>query len=142
MARRGKITFGHKRLRNALRAWGDDVVEQAKQLVVDTAIIIQSNAQALAPVDDGNLRDSIEMIIAPDGLSAEIRVTAEYAIYVEYGTGIYAVGGDGRKTPWTYYSTKLNQFVTTRGMRAQPFWYPAIVSGGQHFKREIRRLGG
>jgi hypothetical protein len=47
-------------------------------------------------------------------------------IYLEYGTGIHAVNGDGRKTPWTYYDEETDQFFRTHGMEAQPFAQPGF----------------
>lgn len=141
MARSGKVKFGSRALSNALAKYGESVEGEVKRIVVDTAIMILSNAKALAPADDGNLRDSIELEVRNGGLTAIVRVTASYAVYVEFGTGIYAVEGDGRKTPWTYYSNKLGRFVTTKGMKPQPFWFPAIDIGQKHFKKEMRKLG-
>lgn len=138
---RNTIKFGNKELAVALFKYGERIEREAKRIVVDTAKLILSNAKALAPVDDGNLRDSIEMEILNDGLTAIVRVTASYAVYVEYGTGIYAVEGNGRKTPWTYYSTKLGRFVSTQGMRPQPYWNPSIDVGERYFKSEMRKLG-
>ena len=54
----------------------------------------------------------------------EIGPTVLYGPFLEYGTGIYAENGKGRQTPWTYYSDKLGRFVTTHGMKAQPFIRP------------------
>jgi len=141
MARSGKVVFGSRSLSNALKKYGEGVEAEAKRIVVDTAIMILSNAKSLAAFDDGNLRDSIEIEIRNGGLTAIVRVTASYAIYVEFGTGIYAVEGDGRKTPWTYYSNKLGRFVTTEGMQPQPYWFPAIDVGQKYFKKEMRKLG-
>lgn len=135
------MKVGSRSLRKAVATYGDIVIDEVKDIVVSTAQIIQSTAKSLAPVDDGNLRDSIEMEIFGDGLMAKVTVGASYAVYVEYGTGIYAVGGDGRKTPWTYYSDKLGRYVTTRGMSAQPYWEPAIDAGQRHFRSRMRRLG-
>lgn len=128
-------------MQRAIRKYGDDVIDEIKRIIYETAYIIHSNAQALAVVDESNLRDSIEVEILRDGMMAVVRVTANYAIYVEYGTGIYAVEGNGRKTPWTYYSDKLSRFVTTEGMRPQPFWDPAVDKGQLHFRDEMRDLG-
>jgi HK97 gp10 family phage protein len=135
------IKFGSRSLSNALKKYGESVEGEAKRTVVDTAIMILSNAKALSAFDEGNLRDSIELEIRNGGLTAIVRVTASYAVYVEFGTGIYAVEGNGRKTPWTYYSAKLGRFVTTKGMQPQPFWFPAIDIGQQYFKKEMRKLG-
>lgn len=125
----------------AIERYGDDVLGEVKRIVVSTAQLIQSTAKALAPVDDGALRDSIEMELLQDGLTAKVTVGVEYAVYVNFGTGIYAKEGDGRKTPWTYYSDKLGRFVTTRGQRPQEFWGPAIDAGERYFMTEMRRLG-
>ncbi|MGX2958043.1 HK97-gp10 family putative phage morphogenesis protein [Peribacillus sp. JNUCC 23] len=138
---RGRIKLGNRALQNAAKKYGEDIIDEVKRIVTETAAIIHGNAKALAPVDDGNLRDSIEMEILEDGLLAVVRVTASYAIYVEYGTGIYSSTGQGRTTPWTYWSDKLGRFVTTRGMRAQPFWDPAVDAGERYFRKEMRKLG-
>lgn len=134
------VKIGNRSLSNALKKYGDSIIDEVKRIVVETAYIIHSNAQALAPVDENNLRDSIEVEILPGGMTAIVRVTAHYAIYVEYGTGIYAVEGNGRKTPWRYYSDKLGRFVTTEGMKPQPFWDPAVDKGRRHFQKEMRKL--
>lgn len=47
---------------------------------------VQGDAKHGAPVDTGNLRSSISVDIAPDGLSAEVGPEAEYGGYVEQGT--------------------------------------------------------
>lgn len=137
----GRIVFGSKQLSRALAKYGAAIEADAKRIVAETARLIQSNAKAMAPVDDGTLRDSIEMSISNGGLTAEVSVGAFYAVYVEFGTGIYAVNGDGRKTPWTYFSDKLGRFVTTEGSRAQPFWFPAVEIGRRYFYSEMKKLG-
>lgn len=56
------------------------------QAVVSTAATdIRENAQAAAPVDTGNLKNSIQDRKTGD-LQAEIAVGAEYGAYVEFGT--------------------------------------------------------
>jgi len=96
--------------------------------------------RALAPVDDGNLRDSIEVKYFNKGLSARVTVGSFYAVFLEFGTGIYAAGGDGRKDPWVYYSDKLNRFVFTRGIRPQPFFRPSVEQALNHFQKEMNKL--
>ncbi|MBY0157273.1 HK97-gp10 family putative phage morphogenesis protein [Cytobacillus oceanisediminis] len=134
------IRFGSRRLSRAVQRFGEGVIDEVKRIVVETAYMIQANARSLAPEDDGNLKNSIEVQIRDGGLTAVVTVGAHYAIYVEFGTGIYAVNGDGRQTPWTYYSDKLGRFVRTKGMRAQPYWFPAIEAGRRHFHTEMSRL--
>lgn len=133
--------FGSVSVQYALKKWGDGIIKEVKKVVTETAYIIQAEAQAQAPTDSGYLRESIEVEIMNGGLSAVVTVGAEYAIYIEYGTGIYAVKGNGRKDPWVYYSEKHGEFRFTRGMKAQPFWMPAIEKGRRHFKAGMRALG-
>lgn len=59
-------------------------VPTASKAVARTAHDIEADAKALAPVDTGNLRNSISSDIGV--LSAEIGPTAEYGLYVEEGT--------------------------------------------------------
>lgn len=55
-----------------------------------TAFDIEADAKTLAPVDTGNLENSISTTITGDGrtgtITAEIGPTAEYGAFVEYGT--------------------------------------------------------
>ncbi|WP_107839448.1 HK97-gp10 family putative phage morphogenesis protein [Metasolibacillus meyeri] len=137
----GITRIGNKRLRKAARRWQHDVITDVKRVVVETANRIKAEAIARAPRDTGDLIKSIEVEILNDGLLAIVRVGVHYAIYVEYGTGIYAEGGKGRKTPWTYYSDELNRWVTTKGMAPQPFWRPAIQIASEYFVSEMRKIG-
>lgn len=136
----GITRIGNKKIQRALKKWGSDIEDKVSEIVYETARIIEAQAKALAPVDEGNLRDSIELTITGK-FSAMVQVGTMYAIYVEYGTGIYSHNGTGRKTPWSYYSPKLDRWVTTRGMAPQPFWFPAVEAGEKYFNREFRKLG-
>lgn len=117
------------------------ILDGVKRVVVETAEMAASQMKALAPTDDGNLRKSIEVEYSKDGLRAKITVGAEYGIYLEYGTGIYAVEGNGRKDPWVYWSDKLGRYVYTRGIHAQPFYNPAMEQASQFFTQEMNKIG-
>lgn len=139
----GSITRGWPKLADYADDYVEDMQKRIKQIIAETGQIIQSQAKARAPRDGGHLIDSISLTITNGGMTAIIHVDAFYAIYVNYGTGIYAEGPGGsraKKIPWTYYSEKLGRFVTTSGMRAQEFWEPAVDAGARHFTREMRRL--
>ncbi|KIL46158.1 hypothetical protein KR50_28330 [Jeotgalibacillus campisalis] len=131
-------------MQRALKEFGDEILKRVREIVQETGMIIYNNAVAMSPVgeiDGGHLRQSITFYSSMDGLSCTVEVGAHYAVYVEFGTGIYAEGGDGRKTPWVYWSDKLNRWVFTRGMHAQPFWFPSVDKGRRYFSREIKKLG-
>jgi HK97 gp10 family phage protein len=107
----------------------------------EVAAVVEGNAVNLAPVDTGNLRGTIyRKMISPT--EAEVGAAADYAVYVEFGTGDGGTGG-GRK--WTYYSEALQRFVTTSGMKAQPFLRPALDGVrsrlGRFWARAKRRFG-
>jgi HK97 gp10 family phage protein len=132
---------GHKRFELAVDKFEKHMIKEVKRIVKETAEMIVTQAKALAPVDDSSLKDSIDVIYAQGGLTAIIHVGAHYGVYVEFGTGIYAVKGNGRKDPWVYYSKKLKRFVYTRGTEAQPFFFPALDVGEKHWSSEFRKLG-
>ncbi len=138
---RGKIKFGNKGLELSLKKFEENMIEDVKKVIASTAAIIHSTATTLAPVDEGNLKQSIEIQFLKGGLTAVVTVNSSYAVWIEYGTGVYSKDGRGRKTPWVYWSDKLQRFTVTQGMPAQPFWGPAIDLGARHFHREMRRLG-
>lgn len=61
---------------------------RASAAVRRTAYAVEADAKALAPVDTGNLRNSIttSVTLAGTAITAEVGPTAEYGGYVEYGT--------------------------------------------------------
>lgn len=136
----GITRIGNRKLRRAVDRWEKDIETQISYIIQETASIIVHEAKMLVPVDEGALRDSIEMKILGK-FKAVVIVGQFYAVYVEYGTGIYAKNGNGRKTPWSYYYPKIDSWVWTEGMKPQPFWTPAIEIAEKYFKAEMRKLG-
>lgn len=143
----GITRIGSRDIQKALKKWGSAIESDVTRIVYETARIIEAEAKALAPVDEGHLRDSIEMQITGE-YSAVVTVGAHYSVYIEYGTGIYAVKGDGRKTSWAYLDPKGRVdengnplWIWTKGMAAQPFWFPAIEAGEKYFYAQFRKLG-
>jgi phage gpG-like protein len=97
--------------------------------------------------DLGGLKGSYHFKVSGDQVS--IGTNLKYAPYVEYGTGIYAESGNGRKTPWSYFSKKYG-WVTTRGMVARPHLRPALDNNRKFlvalwadtYNKVFRVLGG
>lgn len=81
-------------------------------------------AKDLAPVDTGNLRNSISHTVDEDEPAVYIGSNTSYATYVELGTGKYTDGG--RPTPWVYQDDNGN-WHWTAGNPAQPFLKPAVA---------------
>ncbi|KEH96847.1 hypothetical protein Z962_05620 [Clostridium botulinum C/D str. BKT12695] len=88
------------------------------------ALVIQSQAKALAPVDTSNLKTSINHKIVIDKLEAYVGTNCEYAIYVEFGTGEFAESCQGRKGGWIYEDTQGKHHFT-KGMKPKPYLRPA-----------------
>jgi|LGVF01.2.fsa_nt_gb HK97 gp10 family phage protein len=84
-------------------------------------LVVERSAKQNCPVDEGLLRADIKSEVKTSGgeIVGEVGNTIEYAPYVHQGTGIYAVNGDGRKTPWVYGTPK--GFFTTKGQGPQPY---------------------
>ena len=83
-----------------------------------------------AAVDSGYMKNNVfRHVVKADSESVEDEVgsDAPYAVYQEYGTGIYAENGAGRSTPWVY-RRKDGAFVTTSGNRPHPFVRPTAIN--------------
>ena len=118
-------------LARALQAFSDKTIDEAEQGVSETAMLLNTEASSRAPIDEGNLKNSIQSEIG--GLEATVMVGAFYGVYVEYGTGIYSSKSRAKKIPWTYKGAD-GKWYTTYGMRAQPFWFPSIDVASKYFK--------
>lgn len=97
--------------------------------LTEGAKIYRDAAKALAPVDSGDLKDSIRLarlVITPRGYRVAVFTDMPYAAFQEFGTGIYGEPKTAphRQTAWTYYDPDYG-FVTTRGNPPQPFMRPA-----------------
>jgi HK97 gp10 family phage protein len=71
---------------NAIPALIAFVESESRAAVKASADRIAQKARNYAPVDTGALRNSIEAVSNIAGKEAEVRVSAPYAAYVEYGT--------------------------------------------------------
>lgn len=84
----------------------------ARVVLAKTAADIERDAKAFAPVDTGNLQNSISRTVSE--FSAEIGPTANYGAYVEFGTS--------RHGPAAFvgpaFDRHAGEFVTALGMIA------------------------
>ncbi|WP_239700354.1 HK97-gp10 family putative phage morphogenesis protein [Mammaliicoccus sp. D-M17] len=132
-----KVKYGNNNLVVALEDYQEEMEDWVKKGIAKTTQKIYNTAVALAPVDDGYLRESISFEYKDGGMTGVINVGADYAIFVNFGTGIYASGPGGsraKKIPWSYQDAD-GKWHTTKGMRAQPFWDKAIDAGRKTFNK-------
>lgn len=122
---------GAPELEAKLKAIGDRAGDMIETALRTGALEIQNAAKGLVPRKSSTLmRSIIVSTVSKSATGAEVQVgpSVEYGKYVEFGTGIYAEGGNGRQTPWRF-KTADGRWVTTRGARAQPFMRPGFDEG-------------
>lgn len=122
----------------------DDCKKEIEREVEKEAKIVQAQAKLLAPVDTGNLRNNINTSVKWEGNTCVgvISADTEYAIYVEYGTGIYSSLGTGRQTPWVYTPDGGVHFYWTQGQQPQPFMNPAYENTKDKIFRDLTEMVG
>lgn len=96
--------------------------------------IVKQEAEALVPVDTGELALSITALpIEDDGerITAEVVATAPHAGYLEYGTGVRGASSPG--------AGPFNYDANWPGMAASPYMRPALDSARKRVKEEFSR---
>ncbi|MGZ1563259.1 HK97-gp10 family putative phage morphogenesis protein [Staphylococcus argenteus] len=132
-----KVKYGNWDLVKELENYERDIERWVKRGIAKTTAKIHNTIISLMPVDTGYLRESVTMDFKDGGFTGVINIGSEYAIYVNYGTGIYATGAGGsraKKIPWSYKDAN-GKWYTTKGQHAQPFWEPAIDAGRAFFNK-------
>ena len=104
---------------------------------------IESQTKQNSKVDTGKTKGSWEHKVNESKMEAEVGSRYKNALWEEFGTGIYALNGDGRKTPWVYKNPKDNKFYATVGKKPRRALYKAytglknklIKSAQERFKK-------
>ena len=102
--------------------------------------MVERTAKQKAPKGDGILRRSITSSIQQEGDSiiGLIFTPLEYAPYVEYGTGLFAVNGGRKDVPWCYQDDE-GEWHTTSGQNPKPFMMPALNENRAAIIENFRR---
>lgn len=90
-----------------------------------------------APADTGRLRNSISSAVVESEQAVYIGTNVEYAMYHEFGTGIYAEEG-GRQTPWAF-KDKDGVWHYTHGVPARHFLQFGITAHQEQYKALLER---
>lgn len=118
-----------------VREYRNDIVRITKELgrmLVDSGVdICRMKITQMDAIETGELLSSVEGVFDATVGRGFVRVGAEYAFYVEYGTGVYVDGLANRKygeAGWYYYDKKQgNRKRWTKGERPRPFMYETFV---------------
>ena len=109
-----------------LRLSGYTDPDKLYQALGKACALVERSAKEKAPKGDGDLRRSITSKVDKQAQEGVVYTPLEYAPYVEYGTGLFAEGGNGRKdVPWSYKDEK-GEWHSTSGMEPQPYMRPAL----------------
>lgn len=86
---------------------------------------LESQTKRNTAVDTGKTKNSWRHKVGQTGTEFSATVGSDYenAIWEEFGTGEYALNGDGRKGGWAYIDPKTGDRIWTRGKHPRrAFW--------------------
>lgn len=105
---------------------GKDAIKAATvEWLIQACMLVEGFAVSMVPVNTGNLKQSIGYQVDEQTLTGYVGANAQYAVYVEFGTGEFAENGQGRKGGW-FYKDWGGEWMFTWGMDPQPFLRPAF----------------
>lgn len=128
----------------------EEVLERLDNLIDENTLekalgqacaIVEATAKQKAPKDTGELRRSITSRVEQQGddFVGIVYTPLEYAPYVEYGTGLFAEEGGRADTPWSYQNDK-GEWVSTSGMKPQPYLRPALDENREEILRILAEV--
>jgi hypothetical protein len=88
------------------------IEEKALKFLEEAASEVESQARRNSRVDTGQLKGSWTHVVDESAQKATIGSPLENAIWEEFGTGEYALHGDGRKGGWYYVDDAGNGHFT------------------------------
>lgn len=109
------------------------------QAIMRACALVERSAKQNAPKGNGELARSITSRVEQDGndVVGVVYTPLEYAPYVEFGTGLFAVNGGRRDVPWCYQDDE-GEWHTTSGQHPQPFLGPALRENREEILRILR----
>ena len=123
-----------------LIAQKDELVQQALESMGQLGEnYAKNNVTSAGRIDEGTMRGDIAHTIKED--TVYIGTNVEYAIYHELGTGIYAEGGGGRKTPW-HYKDRKGKWHTTVGITPIHFLKRAVEDHKEKYIQIVKQTLG
>lgn len=117
----------------------DKIHTTGEQFLEEVGGEVEAQTKRNTKVDTGKTKGSWEHIVDTDKMEVQIGSRYQNALWEEFGTGIYALNGDGRKTKWVYKSPKDGKFYTTVGKKPRRALYRAYESKKNAIIREAKR---
>ncbi len=99
----------------------------AERILEETASIIESQAKRNSAVDTGQLKNSWTHHVDNSEKKVTIGSPLENAVWEEFGTGEYALNGNGRKGGWVY-ADKDEKWHFTKGKKPRRALHKSYTS--------------
>ena len=100
---------------------------------------VEARTKSNAKVDTGRTKNSWEHRVDENKLEAEVGSRYKNALWEEFGTGIYALNGDGRKdVPWFYKDAEGKGHMTS-GKKPRRAFFNAYNNLKGAIMRECQR---
>lgn len=118
--------------------------QKAEAFLEEAKGSISSQASRNSPVDTGALKSSFQTdsFVDTDEKTAYIGSSLEYAIWQEFGTGEYALNGNGRKGGWAYKDFKTGKVIFTRGNKPRRMLYHAYQQKKTAVENRAKQIFG
>ena len=89
---------------------------------------LEAQTKRNTKVDTGKTKGSWEHRVNESKMEAEVGSRYKNALWEKFGTVIYAINGDGRKTKWVYKNPKDNKCYATVGKKPGRALFNAYTS--------------
>lgn len=127
----------------------EDFSVRVKDVIKDKALAyldeaggeIEAVTKRNTRVDTEQTKGSFRHQLFESELKCSIGSDYENAVWEEFGTGIYAFNGDGRKTPWLYVN-RHGEGRWTRGKKPQRMLFNAYQSSMSVIRGIAERIFG
>ena len=96
--------------------------DKANAVLEECAGELESQTKRNSRVDTGKTKNSFQHKVVDSEHVAYIGSNYENAIWEEFGTGEYALEGNGRKGGWTYVDEKGDGHFTRGKKPSRAFW--------------------
>lgn len=136
------VTFKIKGLDKTIKKFRDfpnEIKQEVDDELTATAYNIDRDAKLFAPVDLGKLKNSIE-VTRNEPLLKQISATADYAAYVEFGTGSLVNIPSLPEGLQEYAIQFKGKGVRQVNLPARPYLFPAVQSNTVELVKRLKNI--
>lgn len=119
----------------------DALEDAALQFLEEAVSELQSQAEDNTPVDTGQLKGSWDHKVNAGKKEAVVGNTAEHSIWIEMGTGEFALEGNGRRGGWAYYDDNGKRHFTYGNEPRRMLWNAFKTLKNPIIQEAKRRFG-